>query len=393
MAVGEIQISALPQASLPIELSDIFHLKQGIEDKRCTLEQLLDPHASLRNNPHGVTKVQVELGNVLNALQLVAANNLSDIVDVAEARANLQIMSSDEVNQLIQNHINDKNNPHNTTKSQVGLGNVQNWLASNAYNEDADKYATARAVNSLYRAVQASYPVGTIHLSMNSANPSTYLICGGTWELVSRGRALVGYDSASRPAGSTFGSQTVSLTANNIPAHTHSVYVTGGGHTHDATASITAFDYGTKTTNTFDYGTKETSSAGAHAHTFSATTSSAGAHTHGIILGVNGNVGAIYRINQDIHNGQVYNDKIESAGAHTHSISGTTASDGAHTHSVAIGAHSHTVGIGSHTHNVTVSITGAGGHSHSGTTGSTGSGQAFNVEQPSFVLYVWQRTA
>ncbi len=51
MAVGEIQISALPQAALPIDLSDIFHLKQGIEDKRCTLEQLLAPHSSLRNNP------------------------------------------------------------------------------------------------------------------------------------------------------------------------------------------------------------------------------------------------------------------------------------------------------------------------------------------------------
>lgn len=186
MAVGEIQISALPQAALPIDLSDIFHLKQGIEDKRCTLEQLLAPHSSLRNNPHGVTKTQIGLDNVINALQLVAANNLSDVTNVAQARANLQIMSSEEVNNLVQQHIQDKSNPHNTTKAQVGLSNVQNWTTSNLYNEDADKYATARAVNNLYKAVQASYPVGTIHLSMNSANPSTYLICGGTWELVSR---------------------------------------------------------------------------------------------------------------------------------------------------------------------------------------------------------------
>ncbi|WQM78962.1 tail fiber [Salmonella phage PC79-13] len=382
MAVGEIQISALPQASLPIELSDIFHLKQGIEDKRCTLEQLLDPHASLRNNPHGVTKVQVELGNVLNALQLVAANNLSDIVDVAEARANLQIMSSDEVNQLIQAHINDKNNPHNTTKSQVGLGNVQNWLASNAYNEDADKYATARAVNSLYRAVQASYPVGTIHLSMNSANPSTYLICGGTWELVSRGRALVGYDSASRPAGSTFGSQTTALTANNIPAHTHSVYVTGGGHSHGATASISSFDYGNKSTTTFDYGTKTTSSF----NYGNKTTSSAGfTQTTWINRGYDpGSHPGLSVVGAD------YDPRatLTTANNHTHTVA-----IGAHTHTVAIGSHSHSVSIGSHSHTATVNVTGAGEHSHSGTTGSTGSGQAFNIEQPSFVLYVWQRTA
>lgn len=388
MAVGEIQISALPQASLPIELSDIFHLKQGIEDKRCTLEQLLDPHASLRNNPHGVTKVQVELGNVLNALQLVAANNLSDIVDVAEARANLQIMSSDEVNNIINIHINDKNNPHNVTKSQVGLGNLQNWTVSNSYNEDTDKYATAKAVNSLYRAIQASYPIGTIHLSMNSANPSTYLLCGGTWELVSKGRALVGYSDSSRPVRSTFGNQTVSLGSNNIPAHTHSIYVTGGGHSHEAAMSISSFDYGTKTTSSFDYGTKTTNTTGAHTHSVSGSTNTTGEHTHGYVTGYQ-STGASGDWDRDGHRNTVQTD---SAGNHSHTVSGTAAPNGDHEHTLNIGSHTHVVNIGSHTHGGSVDIS-TTEHSHSGTTGSTGSGQAFNIEQPSFVLYVWERTA
>lgn len=395
MAVGEIQISALPQASLPIELSDIFHLKQGIEDKRCTLEQLLDPHASLRNNPHGVTKVQVELGNVLNALQLVAANNLSDVVNVAEARANLQIMSSEEVNNLVQQHINDKNNPHNTTKAQVGLSNVQNWTTSNLYNEDADKYATARAVNNLYKAVQASYPVGTIHLSMNSANPSTYLICGGTWELVSKGRALVGYDSDTRPAGSVFGASSVTLSVNNMPQHSHSVSLSGGGHTHNATVSISAFDYGTKTTNSFDYGTKTTNTTGNHNHVGSGSTSSAGAHNHRLTYEAGGNLSGrpsmIWTRNDD-QSWYPADVVCEVAGAHTHSFSVTTNTTGNHNHTVDIGAHSHTVGIGSHTHNGTVTVS-SSEHTHSGNTNSVGGGQAFNIEQPSFVLYVWQRTA
>ena len=388
MAVGEIQISALPQAALPIDLSDIFHLKQGIEDKRCTLEQLLAPHSSLRNNPHGVTKTQIGLDNVINALQLVAANNLSDITNVDEARANLQIMSSEEVNSLVQQHINDKSNPHNTTKAQVGLSNVQNWTTSNLYNEDADKYATARAVNNLYKAVQASYPVGTIHLSMNPANPSTYLICGGTWELVSRGRALVGYDSDSRPVGSTFGSQTTALTVNNIPAHTHSVYVTGGGHTHGATMSISSFDYGTKTTSSFDYGTKTTNTTGAHTHSVSGSTNTTGAHTHGYVTGYQ-STGASGDWDRDGHRNTVQTD---SAGNHSHSVSGTAASNGNHDHTLNIGSHTHVINIGSHTHSGSVSIS-TTEHSHSGTTGSTGSGQAFSIEQPSFVLYVWQRTA
>lgn len=395
MAVGEIQISALPQAALPIDLSDIFHLKQGIEDKRCTLEQLLAPHSNLRNNPHGVTKTQIGLDNVINALQLVAANNLSDIVNVAEARANLQIMSSEEVNNLVQQHIKDKSNPHNTTKAQVGLSNVQNWTTSDLYNEDADKYATARAVNNLYKAVQASYPVGTIHLSMNSANPSTYLICGGTWELVSKGRALVGYDSETRPAGSVFGASTVTLSVNNMPQHSHSVSLGGGGHTHNATVSISAFDYGTKTTNSFDYGTKTTNTTGNHNHVGSGSTSAAGAHNHRLTYEAGGGLSerpAMVWSARDDQSWYSADVVCEVAGSHTHSFSVTTNTTGDHNHTVDIGAHSHTVGIGSHTHNGTVAVS-SSEHTHSGDTNSIGGGQAFNIEQPSFVLYVWQRTA
>lgn len=395
MAVGEIQISALPQAALPIDLSDIFHLKQGIEDKRCTLEQLLAPHSSLRNNPHGVTKTQIGLDNVINALQLVAANNLSDIVNVAEARANLQIMSSEEVNNLVQQHIKDKSNPHNTTKAQVGLSNVQNWTTSDLYNEDANKYATARAVNNLYKAVQASYPVGTIHLSMNSANPSTYLICGGTWELVSKGRALVGYDSDTRPAGSVFGASTVTLSVNNMPQHSHSVSLSGGGHAHNATVSISAFDYGTKTTNSFDYGTKTTNTTGNHNHVGSGSTSSAGAHNHRLTYEAGGGLSERPAMVWSTRNDQSWYSAdavCEVAGAHTHSFSVTTNTTGNHNHTVGIGAHSHAVGIGSHTHNGTVTVS-SSEHTHSGNTNSVGGGQAFNIEQPSFVLYVWQRTA
>ena len=37
---------------------------------------------------------------------------------------------------------------------------------------------------------------------------------------------------------------------------------------------------------------------------------------------------------------------------HTHSVTGTAASAGAHAHTVAVGAHTHTVAVGSHTHSV-----------------------------------------
>nr|DAJ98446.1 MAG TPA: structural protein [Caudoviricetes sp.] len=402
MAVGEIQISALPQASLPIGLSDIFHLKQGIEDKRCTLEQLLAPHASLKNNPHEVTKNQVGLSSVINALQLVAANNLSDVVNVQEARANLGILSSDQVNALIQTHIDDKNNPHNTTKGQVGLGNLQNWTYSNSYSEDADKYATARAVNALYRAIQNSYPIGSIHLTVNPANPTTYLLCGGTWELVSKGRALVGYDTDSRPVDSTFGSQNVTLNSNHLPAHSHSIYLTGGTHKHGNSVSVSSFDYGTRTTSGFDYGTKATSGFdyGSKSTTpfdyGNKSTDYSGDHTHTIpdfpaYEWKNATDNGRYRMGINTRDGVTGSSGNHAhtvyIGAHSHSVY-----IGAHNHTLDIGAHNHTLAIGAHTHTVTVDIEDAD-HTHSGTTGNTGSGQAFSVEQPSYVVYIWKRVA
>ena len=54
---------------------------------------------------------------------------------------------------------------------------------------------------------------------------------------------------------------------------------------------------------------------------------------------------------------------------HTHSVSGTTASDGAHTHNVS----GNTSSAGAHTHNVSGNTSNTGAHTHSGSTSNTGS--------------------
>lgn len=66
-----------------------------------------------------------------------------------------------------------------------------------------------------------------------------------------------------------------------------------------------------------------------------------------------------------------YNATIttKSAGSHTHSFS--TNSAGGHSHSVSIGD------AGAHTHTVSI--------------GSTGSGQAMNILNPYYALYIWVR--
>ncbi|EKG9473019.1 prophage tail fiber N-terminal domain-containing protein [Escherichia coli] len=141
-------------------------------------------------------------------------------------------------------------------------------------------------------------------------------------------------------------------------------------HTHSASASST--DLGTKNTSSFDYGTKSTNNTGAHTHSISGTANSAGAHQHkssGAFGGTNTSIfpngyTAISNLSAGIMSttsgsGQTRNaGKTSSDGAHTHSLSGTAASAGAHAHTVSIGAHTHSVAIGSHGHTITVNAAG-----------------------------------
>ncbi|HBM5334563.1 TPA: tail fiber protein, partial [Shigella boydii] len=145
-------------------------------------------------------------------------------------------------------------------------------------------------------------------------------------------------------------------------------------HTHSASASST--DLGTKTTSSFDYGTKSTNNTGAHTHSLSGSTGSAGVHTHGNGIRWPGGGGSAlafydgggftyvqnsqYQVSPGTSSRRSYYQRIQtqSAGAHTHSLSGTAASSGAHAHTVGIGAHTHSVAIGSHGHTITVNAAG-----------------------------------
>ena len=93
----------------------------------------LENHTSDHNNPHQVTKAQVGLDRVDNTND--AEKPISDATQVAlNLKANqittytkVQVDSLvSAVNTSLSNHENDLNNPHQVTKAQVGLGNVNN---------------------------------------------------------------------------------------------------------------------------------------------------------------------------------------------------------------------------------------------------------------------------
>lgn len=72
----------------------------------------------------------------------------------------------------------------------------------------------------LYRPVgnKTLWPVGSIYLTVNDKNPSTYF--GGTWERI-KGRFLLAADDSTYKLGDTGGYATHTLTIDEMPSHYH----------------------------------------------------------------------------------------------------------------------------------------------------------------------------
>lgn len=205
-------------------------------------------------------------------------------------------------------------------------------------------------------ALAALVPAGTINQTARATAPTGYLLCDGsaisrttysalfdaigtaygsgdgstTFNIPNlKGKVPVGYDPSQAEfdaLGETGGAKTHTLTANELPSHTHS-------------------------------GT--TSSAGDHTHTFSGTTNTTGAHTHDIYGSNGGSAGVSISVTSNTNNDRSWylgGGLAASAGAHSHTYSGTTS--GVSTN---------------HTHSIT-------------TDGGTGGGQAHNNLQPYVVL-------
>ncbi|QQV92006.1 virion structural protein [Klebsiella phage vB_KpM_FBKp24] len=89
---------------------------------------IMEFHTANTNNPHGVTKTQVGLGNVPNyatATEEEALAGVSKTTLLTPYLANLMLTNSTD--QPLAAHLLDYNNPHQVTATQVGLGNVSNY--------------------------------------------------------------------------------------------------------------------------------------------------------------------------------------------------------------------------------------------------------------------------
>lgn len=211
-------------------------------------------------------------------------------------------------------------------------------------NAPADAAAVRKLIEESLAAQRAEdYARIKFWASNDSTSPASFI--GGTWERV-EGEFIMGASSA-YPVGTTGGSATHTQTTAEMPSHSHSGSTgSAGSHSHSAS----------------------TGSAGWHSH--SGTTDWAGEHSHTTRMAVlSSGESSNFYAKTTYSNNNTNKVSTESAGSHTHSFS--------------------TNGTGSHTH--TVSIGDAGAHTHTVSIGSTGSGQAMDILNPYYALYIWVR--
>ncbi len=157
----EYMVSALDRIESAILHGDYYDhelLRQRIANLRAELLQAIDDQAESQTlhlgdfaNPHKVTKAQVGLGNVANfgtATNADGAAGTSTTLFMTPAAVFAAIVA--KAGAMLEGHTSRVDNPHNTTKAQVGLGSVANFaVASTAEAQTGtatDKYMTPALV-------------------------------------------------------------------------------------------------------------------------------------------------------------------------------------------------------------------------------------------------------
>lgn len=129
-----------------------------------------------------------------------------------------------------------------------------------------------------------AHPVGSIYESTVSTSPAE--LFGGTWEKMEAGRALVSQGTAKTgtvyTAGSTAGTESETLTTNQIPPHAHYFSATtssNGNHNHAIISPAYKADDGNGIGRGYNWDKKQTyytEYAGNHTHTVSGNTNNTG---------------------------------------------------------------------------------------------------------------------
>lgn len=309
--------------------------KSDFDDKADS--SALTSHTGNTSNPHNVTKAQIGLSNVPNTDFTSAVTANTDKVSVTDAAddsipigklsyqlgphlfgrtsgsvGSVSALTSAQARTLL-NVEDGADVTDSTSVNAAGATmNTDTSLSGNSYFLDEDtmssnsptKVASQQSIKTYIDAAiaatkEALHPVGSVYISADSTNPGTSLGFG-TWVADSEGHAIVGKEAsgAFSTAGAELGSNEQSILTGNMPNHSH--------------------DSGSLSTNT-QGGSGQVSFHGAG----SATTM---ADASGILTDLTAR--GSYRSGGSNIGGAQSRDGFAINTSHSHSISGSTGSEG-----------------------------------------------------------------
>jgi len=171
----------------------------------------------------------------------------------------------------------------------VAVGKVSETDNCFEVSEDWDVKVYGKLLKDYIKSIAgAAYPVGSIYMSVTNTNPSAFF--GGTWVAWGTGRVPVGVNASDTNFSTvekTGGASTITLSTAQIPSHFHGKGTlaadSGGAHKHNLSLTKSAWGVDSASNKVVVDSTtytaltnKATASAGAHGHTISGSTAAAG---------------------------------------------------------------------------------------------------------------------
>ena len=141
-------------------------LERLIQDSDRVIKESLDAHIGNKSNPHNVTKAQVGLGNVQNLAPADMPVSTAQATAIAEAKAAGTKAQTD-----LSTHANRKDNPHNVTRAQLGLATTDQVVfakttAASGFWKESDGRLKSQVEN-LNHTLDQICNIPTVHFKMN----------------------------------------------------------------------------------------------------------------------------------------------------------------------------------------------------------------------------------
>ena len=141
-------------------------LEKLIQDSDKVIKESLDAHIGNKSNPHNVTKAQIGLGNVQNLAPADMPVSTAQAAAIADAKAAGTKAQTD-----LNTHVNRRDNPHNVTRAQLGLATTDQVVfakttAASGFWKESDGRLKSQIEN-LNHTLDQICNIPTVHFKMN----------------------------------------------------------------------------------------------------------------------------------------------------------------------------------------------------------------------------------